>query len=134
VHRRQLCIAGDARNVVHINLVLVQADGPDAAFHRALELGKQAEATYDNPDGQQVTVMFRGLRDLHMIHDALEHGAELLYEEQIGLAETDLAKLVRPKAQLAVFRAAAPRTGPTYAAADIMAELPVDIERPATDE
>src|SRR5437762_11462660 len=42
----EITVQGDARNVVHKNLVLVRADSPGEAYEKAQLLGKQAEASY----------------------------------------------------------------------------------------
>jgi hypothetical protein len=44
------------------------------------------------------------LHDLNIIHDELEHGAEILYERKEGLVEKSIQKLIRPKEQLSIFR------------------------------
>ena len=92
-------------NVIHINIVLVEAQSAEEAYTRALVLGQNYEMTYDNTDGNRVEVRFRGLRDLNVIHDELEHGAELTYERRQGLQDDEIQALVRPKQDLAVFRA-----------------------------
>ena len=58
----EIRVEGDARNVVHRNLVLVGADSPEEAYQRALDIGSEHEATYDNLEGKKVTIAFRGLR------------------------------------------------------------------------
>jgi hypothetical protein len=97
-------IEDDPRNVVHINILLVEASSPEDAFAQALELGRSHEMEYLNTDGKQVTVRFRGLRALNVIHDELEHGAELLYEEEVGVPESRIRGWVREKSELNVFR------------------------------
>jgi len=91
-------------NVIHINVVLVEAHSVEEAYAKALDLGRDYEMTYTNTDGNEVRVRFRGLRDLNVIHDELEHGAELLYESREALTEDEIAALVSPKQALAVFR------------------------------
>jgi hypothetical protein len=108
-------IEGDPRNVVHVNTHLIEADSPELAYQKANDLGSAAEREYANTDGMQVRVTFRGLRDLDVIHDDLEDGAELFYEEKTGIADEELRKWVKPKDELNVF---APRSdksgGPNY--------------------
>ncbi len=59
-----------------------------------------------------------------MIHDDLEDGAELFYEERVGIPDDDLERRVKPKEELAVV---APRRvradGPDYMPQEI-AEMP----------
>lgn len=80
-----LRVQGDRRAVVHVNLCLIEATGPANAYRKALALGRAAEMTYLNPKGRKVSIEFLGLRDLNVIHDPLEHGAELLYRRYVGL-------------------------------------------------
>jgi hypothetical protein len=102
-------IEGEPRNVVHIDIVLVRADSPEEAFQKAEQLGKEGENSYLNPNNQQVIWLYRGLRDLQVIHDELEHGAELMYEEKIGISEDEVQAIVRAKSQLNVFKPYKPR-------------------------
>lgn len=97
-------IEGDARNVVHVNVHLIEADSPERAYEKANALGRQSERVYTNTDGKEVRVVFGGVRDLNVIHDELQDGAELTYEESTAVAEDELASWVRPKERLSVFR------------------------------
>jgi hypothetical protein len=78
-------IEGDPRNVVHVNTHLIEAGSPEEAYRKANALGRASELAYANTEGKQVRVAFRGLRDLDVIHDNLEDGAELFYEERVGI-------------------------------------------------
>jgi hypothetical protein len=117
-------IEGDPRNIIHINVHLVQAGSPSEAFAKATKLGKQAEHDYENSDSRQVRVRFRGLRELMVMHEELEDGAELFYEELVGVPEKELRRWITPKKKLAVF---APRRakfdGPNYMPKSIMETL-----------
>jgi hypothetical protein len=93
----QFDIEGDETPLVHINTKLVRADSPEEAYLKATGLGQGEEITYKNTDGNQVNVRFRGLRDLFVVTEALEDGAELIYEEKDGLSEAQIARLVRGK-------------------------------------
>lgn len=62
-------VEGDPRNVVHVNLHLIEAESPERAYQKAIALGQASEQVYANPDGREVRVTFRGLRDLNVIHD-----------------------------------------------------------------
>ncbi|MBA3875216.1 MAG: DUF4288 domain-containing protein [Anaerolineae bacterium] len=94
---------GDYDNLINNNLTLVRADSPEEAYEKALLLGKESELIYENTDGEKVTVRFRGLHNLHVIHDELEHGGEILYEKYEGVSDDALAKMMRSKEQLNVF-------------------------------
>ena len=89
---QEITVEGDPRNVVHTNLVLVRADSPEEAYQKAIELGAQGEIAYESPQGRKVTTTFRGLNDLGVIHDPLEHGAELEYAEQVNMDEAALKR------------------------------------------
>ena len=99
----QMDIEGDDYPLVHINTVLVNATDPEDAFTKAIELGKSEEMTYENTDHRQVRVRFRGLRELLVIYDELEHGAEMMFEERAGLGESEISALTTKKSDLSVF-------------------------------
>jgi Domain of unknown function (DUF4288) len=120
---QEITVEGDSRNVVHTNLVLVRADSPEEAYQKATELGAEGEQSYENIDGQHVTFCFRGLRELQVIHDELEHGAELSYREDIGVEESTIRKWVADKEELGVFRPTRPSTGPDYGSGDVIEEM-----------
>jgi hypothetical protein len=96
-------IDDDPRNVVHTNMHLIEASSPEQVYEKALALGRDAELTYESTDGKQVRVKFRGMRDLNVIHDELEDGAELSYAESVGVLETELLARLRSKEELGVF-------------------------------
>jgi hypothetical protein len=116
----EISVEDDARHVLHKNLILVHADSPESAYQKALALGKEEELSYPNPAGKLVRITFRGLGELNIVHDELEHGAELIYEERIGLSNEEIEKCVRSKEELAVFRPPEPTTGPDYSSKEIM--------------
>jgi hypothetical protein len=125
-------IEGDLRNVVHIDILLVEASSPEDAYTRALELGRSHEMEYLNTDGKQVTVRFRGLRALNVVHDELEHGAELLYEEEVGVPESRIRGWVREKSELNVFRPIEEETDrPNYMPASVWQDV---LDRLAKEE
>jgi hypothetical protein len=96
-------IEGDPRNVVHVNTHLVEAQSPEHAYEKALALGQGSEQQYANTEGKQVRVMFRGLRELNVIHDPLEDGAEVAYSESVGVPEEQVRGWVTPRERLGVF-------------------------------
>jgi hypothetical protein len=129
-----ITVEGDPQNVVHINLILLRARSPDEAFEKAVAVGQAGESTYQNTDGRTVTVAFRGLRDLLAIQADLEDGAELAYEELIGISSEQIDKLAKPRNALALFSAASRVSGPNYMDRDIVAEAKqrfgVDLQLP----
>jgi hypothetical protein len=87
----------DPRNVVHVNVHLIEADSPERAFEKATALGREAEQVYENTAGREVRVTFRGLRELNVIHDALEDGAELVFEESIHVPRKNWRRGYAPR-------------------------------------
>ncbi len=119
----EITVEGEPRNIVHTNLMLVRADSPDEAYERAIEIGKQSDMAYENPDGKTVSCAFRGIRDMNVIHEALEHGAELNYEEKLGLSNDDIERMLRPKEHLTIFCPDDNSPKPNYIAKEIAEEL-----------
>lgn len=128
-------IEGVPRNVIHVNTHLIEADSPEEAYRKANALGRRGQMEYANTDGKTVRVAFRGLRDLDVIHDDLEDGAELFYEERVGVPEDALAGWVKPKEELSVF---APRRdksdGPNYLPQEVAEMLEAEGAWPPIDE
>ncbi|WP_448265728.1 DUF4288 domain-containing protein [Nostoc sp. DSM 114159] len=118
-------VEGNPHNVVHVNIVLVRASSAEEAFEKAEELGCESNDTYLNPKNQTVTFTYRGLRHLDVIHDELEHGAELMFEEKIGIHESELQQMLTPKSQLAIFHPLKPidPSKPDYSSKEIMDEV-----------
>ena len=100
----ELTVEGDPRNLVHVNIRLIEADSPERAYEKAIALGRDCEQVYTNTAGREVRVTFRGLRELNVIHDELKDGAELTFEESTAAPEAQLAAWLRPRGMLAVFR------------------------------
>ena len=119
----ELTVADDSRNVVWKNLTLVHASSPDDAYERALQLGRSGETEYLNSAGKLVTIRFRGLSFLDVIHDPLEHGSELMFHSNIGVAPAELSKLIRSKEELELFRPISDPQGPNIAAGELVREL-----------
>jgi len=119
----EIIIEGDPTSVVHTNTVLVRADSPEEAYQKAVDLGVGGEQSYHNLAGQKVRFQFRGLRDLNVIHDELEHGAELIYSEELGMSEHSIQKWITPKRELGVFRPITPSRAPDYRSSEVMEKL-----------
>jgi hypothetical protein len=88
-----------------------------------MELGMSGEQSYENPDGRRVNFRFRGLRDLNVVHDELEHGAELTFSENIGMDDSAIAEWVSSKEELGVFRPITPSRGPDFRSRDIVEDM-----------
>ncbi len=71
--------------------------------------------------GPGLFVRHWGLGDLIEIYDDLEHGAELMYEEQVGVSRHAIDRLVRPKTQLTVFQVSRPKPKiPDYSSGEVL--------------
>jgi hypothetical protein len=119
----QITVEGDARSVVHTNLVLIRADSPEEAYRKATELGSESNRSYENPTGQLVRVSYRGLHDLSVIHEELEHGAELSFTERVGMDEAAIQQWVSAKEHLGVFAPIQPSSGPDYGSKEVVETL-----------
>jgi hypothetical protein len=116
----EIVVEDESANVVHKDLVLVRADSPDDAYDKALLLGKASEDAYSNPDGKLVRITFYGLGCLSVICDDLEHGAELIYEERIGVPQEEIEKWIVPKQHLGVFRPRTAVKSPDYSSKEVL--------------
>ena len=96
-------IESEPRNVVHIDTYLIEAGSPDEAFEKGMAVGRENEREYQNTDDRIVRVIFRGLRELNVIHDPLEDGSEIMYAEHVGVTEEKLQQWCRPREKLGVF-------------------------------
>ncbi len=97
---QELKVGNSEESTVWINTHLISASSPEQAHEKALIHGKLYEDTWTNPDGEQVVSRFRGLRDLLLIYEKLEDGAEIMWEEQEDVKEADIQEMIKPKAQL----------------------------------
>jgi hypothetical protein len=119
----EIRVEGEDRNVLHKNMLLIQADSPERAFERALEYGRTYDYQDKNPQNKVITSRFRGLASLDVIYEELEDGAEILYDERIGVSEDDILRLIVPKDKLAVFSSeppGVPKDRPDYSSKEIM--------------
>jgi len=123
----QITVEGDPRNVVHTNLILVRADSPEEASQKALALGAQREIAYENPHGLKVKTTFRGPNDLGVIHDPLEHGAELEFTEELNMDEATINKRISRKEDLSVFAPIQSSGGPDYRCSNLFAFIRVHL-------
>jgi hypothetical protein len=100
----EIVISDDARNVVHRNVFLISACSPEEAYTKALKLGHDNEVMYDNPAGGQVRHSFRGVAQLEALVDGEPvDGAELTFEEYVGVHEDEIRGFVRCKERLRAF-------------------------------
>jgi hypothetical protein len=98
----------DGSHLVWVNKRLVKATSLEQAYEKALEFGNAYNHTFINTDQEEVKSSFRGVRDLYLIYDKLEDGAELIYEEYEEITEDEIAAMVTPKEKLAAFELHSP--------------------------
>jgi Domain of unknown function (DUF4288) len=113
-------VGGAPRCIAHVGVCLIRADSPEEALARARAQGQNGELRYLNPQGEEVTVEFLGLRDLNVVHEPLGDGAELFFEEHRDLDDAQALALVRAETELAVFRPIAPPSVPDYSDAEVL--------------
>jgi hypothetical protein len=99
----EITVHGAKSNVVHRNLTLIRADSPEEAYQKAEKFGKEGETSYQNPKGQLVEIHFRGIAKLDAVYEPFEDGAELAFEEIIGVSEQEIQRTIPPKEKLDVF-------------------------------
>jgi len=122
----EIRVQGDKRNVVWINIVLVQANTWEAAYTKAKKLGKRSNFTYKNTSGQKVTGRFRGIKRLSYVYEKLEDEAELGFEEHVGVSEKQIRRWIKTKQKLS---SPIRDTGPDVASGDIMREFSEEMKR-----
>jgi hypothetical protein len=118
-----ISVSGDPRIVVHVNSVLIRARTPKTALRKARALGRQANMTWKNAAGRKVTIRFLGLRELNVIHDKLEHGAEIAYRRRVVRSLEKARTFVKNERRLAVFAPGRASVGPDFVDAGIRAAL-----------
>jgi hypothetical protein len=99
----EITVHGGRCNVLHRNLILVNAHSPEEAYNRALKHAWNGETEYKNPKGQLVEIRFRGIARLDVVYEPLEDGAELSFEERLGVSEEEIRAMITPKEQLRAF-------------------------------
>ncbi len=101
---QEITVEGDPRNVVHTSTRLIHAGSAEEAYEKAIRLGEEEQTTYENSEGKQVRIVFRGLTDLNVIHEELADGAELTFQEEVGISDEEVAQMLTARADLTVFR------------------------------
>ena len=99
----EITVHGAKSNVIHRNLTLIRADSPEEAYQKAEKTGKESETSYKNPKGRLVEVRFRGIAKLDAVYEPLEDGAELAFEETIGVSEQEIQRMIPAREKLDVF-------------------------------
>lgn len=97
-------MTGEHENIVHNNLILIRASSAEEAYEKTMARGHEMEDTYQSPEGETVTVLFRGISDINLIQDELEDGAEIAYEEIPDMSEEEIQEMLQLKEDLGVFQ------------------------------
>lgn len=85
---------------VDLQFRLIHATDAEAAYQRALAMGRDAELAYENPHGETCVWTFHGLKDLQdIIEDELGDGVEIYGFIEDGSAEDHVVE----KADLTAF-------------------------------
>jgi hypothetical protein len=113
-----ITVGRNPTSVLHRNTVLVKAHAPEEAYRLAVVLGRKNNRRWRNSAGELVRIRFLGLEELNVVHDELEHGAELFYNERLLRPRQRPESWVRPKRVLAVFTPRTPSKGPDYMSAE----------------
>lgn len=106
ISHEMLCAVTDDQGldeplIVWENLILIQANNPEDAYEKAIQHGHDSEEEI-RIDGKTGRHRFCGLKDLVLVYDDLEHGAELEWHE-MELTRTQVEKLLKEKDQLHAF-------------------------------
>lgn len=86
------------------NTIILKAGNRNAAYSKALRLGRRSGTRFENTDGTRTGQWkFLGLTSLLPIYEPLEDGAEILWREHTRRPLRTLLARVRDKAKLEVF-------------------------------
>ena len=98
------CIVGkdqDGPLTVDLQVRVLRAPDPEAAYEKAVSLGKREETEYKNSENETVRWVFLGLSDLEeLLEEAIEDKTEITSELY---ASSNPSRFVTPKEELAVF-------------------------------
>ena len=120
----EIRVHGARCNILHRNLILINAHSPEEAYAKAIRNGQNGETDYKNLKDQSVEIRFKDISKLDVIYDPLVDGAELYFEEQLDVPESEILLMIPPKEKLNVFTP--PRPGedrdPDYRSKDVVEE------------
>jgi hypothetical protein len=118
----EISVFGSKRNVVHKNLILIRAKTSEQAYKKAKILGKNSETSYLNPKNQEVKIKFRGIGILEEMYESPEDGAELMFQEYVGVSPQKIKSWLPSKRELQVFTKPKPfkKRDPDYSSKEIV--------------
>ncbi len=125
----EIRVEGDTRNVVHVNTRLLQARDGEHAYARATEFGAEAADEYLNPEGQKVTITFRGIRDVVEISEGLSDGGEIRWSESVGVSEKKIRAMLKPVEEVEAVKPFEPSDHPDYRCGEVVAEAMAQFEK-----
>ncbi len=85
------------------NMILISATNSEAAYKKAIRIGKEGEYKTINTDGNYLEWKFAGVRELVEIYDELEDGSEIAYSEGYCNNFENIRRLIPPKNKLSIF-------------------------------
>ena len=106
-------------NVVHVNSHLIRAKSDIEAAQKAKAIGKEYSYSYKNTDGKKVKVHFRGIRSLFELLDGVKDGAEILWEEHVGMKEEKIKSWLNHSSKKEKIN----KSIPNYMPEDVMKKL-----------
>jgi transcriptional antiterminator Rof (Rho-off) len=118
----EIRVAGDERNVVHVNTRLLQARDGEEAYAKAAALGAEAADEYLNPEGQQVTITFRGLREVVEIQEQITDGSEIRWQESVAVPERKIRAMLLRVDEVEAVKPFEPKDHPDYRCGEVVAE------------
>jgi len=83
------------------NLILINADDPSEAYEKAMQHGVASEDEI-KVNGKKGRLSFKGLKDLVLIYEELEDGAEIEWHE-IRISKSELNGWVKTKPEMHAF-------------------------------
>ncbi|MDQ3687978.1 MAG: DUF4288 domain-containing protein [Acidobacteriota bacterium] len=101
-----LCIEAEDTSTPEIitvweNLILIKANDPEEAFSKAMQHGFDSEDEIE-VDGRRGRLKFKGLKNLVLIYDELEDGAEIEWREY-EVKKDELTNLMKAKQDMHAF-------------------------------
>jgi hypothetical protein len=89
------------------NHILIKADSVEKAFDKAVKIGKEGEYKFTNTDNLEMEWKFVGIGELLPIHEDIEDGAELMWNNygfisnrrtmKMSYEKSEILELLKPK-------------------------------------
>lgn len=96
--------APNSRCTTWENTIILQAPDREAAYRKAIDLASQQSSAFADESGKRTGHwVFDGLTSLLAIHDKLEDGAEVLWEEHENRTVAKVRSWVKEKHELEAF-------------------------------